>query len=162
LTNNIGGKAIKNSELLDEIDKTRKKIIDIIRCRVEIQYVRRKFNKKADTLAKKGKTHPIIKNDVSIFGQKIGKRKFDLPEVDYKSLEEKNEYNIHIYKKDWIRDQWEICSEFCEGQFQGMILRIYTDSEIENKLHRHHIYKIKVNEVFNHHVTINKVIKEIK
>lgn len=52
---NHEGKAIKNSDLLNKIDKTRKKITLKTRCSLQIKYGRRKFNKTADKLAQKGK-----------------------------------------------------------------------------------------------------------
>lgn len=159
---NNEGKAIKNSFLLDDIDKARKKIIDKTHCRLEIQYGRRKFNKVADKLAKAGKKHITIKSNIALHGIKIGKRKYDNTEIDYNLLKLKNEYNVHIYKKEPVQDQWEISAEFCEGQYLGMILKIYSDSELENKLHRHHYYKIKIKNIFNHHVNIYKTIIEVK
>jgi ribonuclease HI len=84
---NYEGKAIKNSDLLDKIDKARKKITDNTFCSVEIIYRRRKFNKVADKLAKDGKKQPIIKTNIALKGIKIGRRKYDGIEVDYDHLE---------------------------------------------------------------------------
>lgn len=52
---NNEGKAIKNSDLLNDIDKARGKIMRRTFCFPKIQYQRRKFNKAANKLAKKGK-----------------------------------------------------------------------------------------------------------
>ena len=159
---NHEGKAIKNCDLLEKVDKTRKKIIDKTFCSLEIQYGRRKFNKTADKLAKAGKKQTIIKDDITLSGTKIGKRKYCNNEVNYNLLVEKNEYVVHVYKKEPVRDQWEICVELNEGIFLGMVLKIYSDPETELKLHRHHVYKIRIKKVFAHHVTVYKIIKKVK
>lgn len=159
---NHEGKAIKNSDLLDRIDKARKKINDQTYCSVQIKYVRRKFNKKADKLAKQGKTQAIAKSNIALKGIKISKRKFDDIEIDYNLLEEKNKYHIRVYKKDPVRDQWEISVEICLGNFLGKKLKIYTAPETEMKLHRHHEYEIRIKNVFTHHICIYKTIKELK
>jgi len=115
----------------------------------------------ADKLAKKGKEQAIVKDNIAIKGIKIGRRKYDDIEVDYELLEEKKEHVVHVFKKDPIREQWEICVEICEGTFLGKKLKIYSDSEVERRLHRHHKYRIRIKNVFAHHVTIYKTIKEV-
>ena len=159
---NHEGKAIKNSDLLDKIDKTRKKINDQTYCTVKINYARRKFNKKADKLAKAGKKQAITNSTIAQKGLKIGKRKFDDIEVEYSLLEKKSKYHVRVYKKEPVRDQWEISVEFCSGTFTGKKLKIYTDAEIEMKLQRHHEYEIRIKKIYSHHVSIFKTIKEIK
>ena len=159
---NHEGKAIKNSDLLDKIDKTRKKITCKTRSSLHIKYGRRKFNKIADKLAKKGKTQAIVKSDIASKGAKIGKRKYNDIEVDYGLLEEKGEYLVRVFKKEPVQDQWEISVEICEGKFIGNKLNIYTDSEIERKLHRHHQYRIRIKNVYAHHIVVYKTIKEVK
>ena len=93
---------------------------------------------------------------------KIGKRKYNGEEVDYKQLQEKEEYYIHVFKKQPVQDQWEISVDICEGRLLGKKMNIYGDSEIERRLHRHHEYKIKMKAVFSHHVNIYKTIKEVR
>jgi len=161
---NHEGKAIKNSDLLDKIDKVRKKIADSTFCSIEIKYRRRKFNKTADKLAKDGKDQPIVKTSISLKGRKIGRRKYDGIEVDYKFLEEEKEYFVHVFKKEPVLEQWEIWVEICEGDYLGRKLKIYTEasSEIDSKLHRLHKYKIRTKKVYAHHVTIYETIEEIK
>lgn len=163
---NYERRPIKNSDLLDRIDKTRKKIYDKTHCSVSIQYVRSKYNKKADKLADQGKTQLTVNENVALHGIKIGKRKFkndnEIVEVNYALLKEKSEYIVHIYKKEPIRDQWEISAEMCNEKFLGDILKIIVDLEIEKRLHRHHIYLIRIKETCAHHVNIYKTIKEIK
>ena len=159
---NYEGKPIKNSDLLDRIVKNRKKIIDQTFCSLHINYARRKFNKAADKLAKKGKERPIVKSNIALKGIKIGKRKFNDIELDYNLLEKKNEYHVHVFKKEPVQNQWEISVEICEGKFLGKKFNIYVGSDIEIKLHRHHEYKIRIKEIFTHHVTIYKGLKEVK
>lgn len=159
---NYEGKAIKNSDLLDKIDKTRRKITDKISCRLRIQYRRRKFTKSADKSAKMGKKQTIAKRDIALKGLKIGKRKYDDIHVDYKLLGEKDEYVVRVFKKVPVQEQWEISVEICEGKLLGKKLNIYTDSEIERRLHRHHQYRIRIKEVFANHVIVYRTIKEIR
>ena len=161
---NHEGKAIKNSDLLDKIDKTRKKIADSTFCSIKIIYRRSKFNKTPDKLAKEGKKQPIVKTNIALKGIKIGRRKYDGIEVDYEHLEKEKEYVVCVFKKDPVRDQWEIWVEVCEDKILGQKFKIYSEdsSEIENKLHRHHEYKIRIKTVYAHHVTIYETIEEIK
>lgn len=159
---NFEGKAIKNSDLLDKIDKTRKKLIDKAFCSLEIKYGRRKFNRTADKLAKEGKKQAIAKENIALKGIKIGRRKYNDINVEYKSILEKQEFFVRVYKKEPVRDQWEISVEICEGKLLGKKLIIYSDSEIERKLHRQHEYKLRIKNVFSHHVTIYKGIEKIK
>jgi len=159
---NYEGKAIKNSDLLEKIDKTRKKIVDKLFCVLKIEYLRRKYNKVADKLAKAGKKEVIRRGNIALKGIKIGKRMFEGEEIDYRLLKEKNEHGIHIYKKELIRDQWEISVEFCKGKYIGKKIKIYSDSKIERKLHRRHAYQIRIKKVYSHHLEIYKTVKEIK
>ena len=109
-----------------------------------ILYERRKFTKSADKLAKKGKGQAIVINNIALKGAKIGKRKYDDIAVDYGLLKEKDEYVVHIFKKEPVRDQWEISVEICEGKLLGKKFNIYAGSEIERRLHRHHQYCIRI------------------
>jgi len=159
---NYEGKAIKNKDLLDKIDKTRWKIANEL-CRiVKIEYGRRKFNKKADKLAKKGKESSLVNKSIAISGVKIGRRIYDGAEIQYQLLEEKSEYVIHVYKKEPVQDQWEICVEFCDGQFLGQSMKIYSDDNLERKLHRCHKYKVRIKKVYKFHAIIYKTVKEVK
>lgn len=158
---NHEGKAIKNSDLLEKIDKLRKKLSSTYYCTVDIEYGRRKFNKTADKLAKVARLEPIVRRDISIKGLKIGKRKYDDLEVDYSLLTEGETYLVHVYKKEPVREQWEISVEICDGSLLGKKLKIYSDSNIERMLHRRHEYVIKIMKVFTHHISISDTIKEI-
>ena len=159
---NHEGKAIKNSDLLDQVDKFRKKISDRTHLPVRIEFRKRKFNKTADKLAKKAKSEGVIKRDISLKGSKIGKRKYDGTEVDYRLLFSKSEYIVHIYKKEAVSEQWAISAEFCDGDLRGRKLTIYTDESIERKLHRHHNYLLRIKRVYAHHVIIYSTIRERK
>lgn len=159
---NHEGKAIKNSDLLNDIDKARGKIMRRTFCFPKIQYQRRKLNKAADKLAKKGKRRAGKKDDIALKGIKVGKRKYNGGEINYKMLKEKEKYNIRVFKKEPVRDQWEISVEFCEGGFLGNKLKIYSDAAMERKMHRHHQYWITIKKVFSHHVVIFKTIKETR
>lgn len=159
---NHEGKAIKNHDLLDKLDKKRTKLTQIARSRVEIEYKPRKQNKVADKLAKAGKKISIEDDSIAVKGLKVGKRKFDGNEVSYKSLKEKDEFHIHIFLKSPVYKQWEIAAEICEGKNFGQIIKIYTDDKLAIKLQRRHEYKVKIKSIFSHHVEIFKTIKEIK
>ncbi|NQT49458.1 hypothetical protein HQ571_02060 [Candidatus Kuenenbacteria bacterium] len=159
---NYEGKAIKNRFLLDKIDKTRKKISDKTYCSVEIKYLRRKFNKVADKLAKEGKKRYLKKPDIVIHGLKLCKRKYDGLEVDYKLLEDKKKYLVRIFRKEPVLDQWEIWGELCDGEHLGKKIKVYSDRIMELRLHRHHGYYIRIKKKFSHHVSIFKTIKEKK
>jgi hypothetical protein len=113
-------------------------------------------------LAKRGKEAGLVKNDIALKGAKIGKRKYDDVEIDCNLLEEKEEYHIRVFRKEPVQDKWEISVEICEGTFQGKKLKIYGEPEIERKLHRHHEYMVRIKDIFTHHVTICKTIKEVK
>jgi len=159
---NYEGKAIKNSELLDKVDKTRKKLSAKTFCSVRIEYQPRRFNKAADNLAKKGKKKETINDSIALKGRKIGKRKFDGDDINYNTLNERELLVVHVFKKEPVREQWEINVEVCEGSFIGRKLKIYSDDSLEKKFHRHHFYSVKIKKVFTHHITIFRTIKEIK
>ena len=159
---NYEGKEIKNHDLLDKIDKTRNKLRRITSCSLRIEYIRRKYNRRADKLAKKAKTSPTISQRFALKGNKIGKRKYNGATIKYNLLEERNEYHIHVFKKEPIINQWQISVELCEGSFVGRKFDIYGDSVIERRLHRQNEYKIRIKSIFTHHVTIYKTIRKLK
>lgn len=157
---NHEGKAIKNSDLLDEIDKTRKKIVSEYNCSLEIKYTSRKNNRSADKLAKSGKTKSSVDRIIIKNGVKIGRRKFDGGEVRYNLLKEGQELIVHVFMKDLVKEQWELSAEICEGEYLGERLKIYTDFELERNIHRHHIYNVKIKKIFSHHIQIERGINE--
>jgi ribonuclease HI len=159
---NHEGKPIKNSDLLDKLDKTRKKICESLYCRVEIIFKPRKFNKAVDKLAKKGKSYPIINETIAVKSTKTSKRLFDGNLIDYKLLKDKEEYSIHIYRKEPVLEQWEIFAEIIEGNFSGRKMKIYVDNLIAAKLQRQHKYKVRLKTIYRYHCTIFRTIIEIK
>jgi ribonuclease HI len=159
---NHEGKEIKNSDLLDRLDKKRKKLSELVRGRVSIEYRPSKLNRTADKLAKAGKDIPICNNSIAIGGLKVGKRKDAGREVTYRFLRKGDEIDIRIFLKRPIRNQWEISAEICEGANAGQKLKIYTDYELAEKLHRHHEFRIRLKKVYSHHIEIFRSIKELK
>ncbi len=159
---NYEGKAIKNSDLLDDIDKARRKIISRMHRFPKIKYQPEKYNKAADRLARAGKRLINERNSIATWGIKVGKRIFDGGEVNYVILKARDKYHIHVFKKEPVRDQWEINVEVCEGKLIGQKFKIYSDAAMQNKMHRWHRYFITIEKSFSHHVTIYKNIEEIK
>lgn len=157
---NHEGKAIKNSDLLEKIDKLRKKLSSAHYCTIDIEYGRSKFNKTAHNLAKVAKLAPIVRRDISLKGSKIGKRKYDDLEIDYSLLTEGEKYLVHVYKKEPVRDQWEISAEFSDGKYIGKKIKIYTDTNLEKQLHRRHEYVVSLKKVNMYHVLIEESITE--
>lgn len=154
------GKPIKNSDLLNKLDKTRQKLAATARSRVFIEYHPRKQNKVADKLAKAGKQLLTTDDSISIKGLKVGKRKFDGPEINYSSLTEKQELKIHIFLKAPVNKQWEINAEIVEGVNIGKKLKIYTDDKLATKLQRRHEYNIRIKKIFVQHIQIFRTLKK--
>lgn len=152
---NFEEKPIKNHDLLDKLDKTRRKLGQVAKCGVRIYYRRRKYNKVADRLAEKGKRQPIADTSIALPGLKIGSRLYDGGEVNYSLLVVNTEYLVYIYLKQPIQDQWEISAEFCDGRLLGQKIKIYADSTLEGKLHRKNFYRVRITSVFTHHVRID-------
>ena len=157
---NHEGKPIKNHDLLDKLDKTRRKLSQFTRTRVNIIYRPRKQNKQADKLAKKGKIEGLKNDSLAKKGEKIGKRLFDGAEIKYVKLKPRDELLIHIFRKDPVQEQWEIWAEICEGDNKGEKLKIYTDNALAGKLQRRNFYSVKLKEVFRFHTKIFKTIRK--
>lgn len=156
------GKPIKNHKLLDELDKTRKKLADLAHARVNIEYRPRKQNKVADKLAKKGKSNRLTIDKLAKKGEKIGKRKFSGAEIDYSKLSNNDELHVHVFRKDPVQDEWEIWVEICDGINQGSKFKIYADDILSAKLQRRNEYVIKIKSVLSHHVRIFRTIMKQK
>ncbi|MCX6233763.1 MAG: hypothetical protein NT175_03445 [Bacteroidetes bacterium] len=159
---NYEGKPIKNHKLLDELDKTRKKLSDKTYARVNIEFRPRKQNKIADKLAKSGKKEGIKTDRLSKKGEKIGKRKYDGNEINYTKLHEKKELHIHIFRKDPVQDEWEVWVEICNESNKGNKLKIYADDKLAAKLQRRNEYSVRIKSVFNHHIHIYRTIKKLR
>src|SRR3989339_639151 len=143
-------------------EKERKKLADLARSKVFIEYMPRKQNKVADKLAKAGKQFSISDDSIAIKGLKVGKRKYDGSEINYKSLKEKEEIHIHVFLKTPLNKQWGISSEICEATNFGKKINIYSDDKLASKLQRRHEYIVKIKKVFTHHIQIYRTVKEFK
>ncbi len=155
-------KPIKNHELLDELDKTRAKLNKLARATVSIEYRPRKMNKGPDRLAKAGKEAGTAIDKLSKPGEKIGRRKFDGPEIKYTILKSSQELHIHVFRKDPVQSEWEIWVEICNGDYQGCKLKIYADNALAGKLKRLNEYSIRVQSVFTHHIKIYRTFRKVK
>lgn len=159
---NHEGKEIKNWDLLNKLDKTRTRLGNEARRSVRIEYRKRKLNKEADKLSKAGRKEGLVDRSIAIEGQKIGKRKFDGPEILYKQFVSKERLIVNIFRKRLIKEFWEINAEICSEKKQGHRLKIYTDYELQEKLQRGNQYEIRIKNVYSHHFEIYRTIKKKK
>jgi len=159
---NFEGKEIKNWNLLNKLDKTRTKLAKEARKSVRIEYRRRKFNKEADKLSKKGRNEGLTDRSIAIEGHKIGKRKYDGPEIKYNWFSPKEELIINIFRKRPIKEQWEINAEICSDKRTGNKIKIIVDHELQEKLKRGNTFKVKLKKCFNYHFEIYRTIKKVK
>ena len=150
---NFEGKSIKNQDLLERLDKMRRRLTASTYCTIDIEYKPRKFNKDANKLSHLGKKKSLEDKSVEVKGTKQGRRKFDGDEIKYSLLKSKQEYIIHIFKKDPVSDQWEIHAELCEGIYEGKKIKIYTDNKLERKLPRNNYYRVRIKNVYRYHMT---------
>jgi ribonuclease HI len=154
------GADIKNSKLIDGLDKARMKLAKAVGGRVSIFYKKEKSNKVADKLSKIGKT-------VSNRGRKmvekkrrnVIKRLFDGPEIKYSDISLKTAITARVYAWELINKDVEICFEIISRKHRGMIIKARVGQDQKSKLHRGHIYHIKISEILRHHITI-KSFKE--
>ena len=133
---NHEGKEILNWDLLNRLDKTRTKLNKVTWKSIRIEFRKRKHNKEADKLSKTGRQIGVPKKDVAIFGHKIGRRKFDGQEINYKKLTLKESINIHVFRKRPITEQWEVNAEIISGNYEGCKIKIVTDHSLQDKLQR--------------------------
>lgn len=159
---NFEGKEILNWDLLNELDKTRNKLRKLTWKTVRIEYIRRKFNKEADKLSKKAREIGIPNKMIAIIGHKIGRRKFDGQEVDYKKIIPNETINIHVFRKRPIKEQWEINAEILSGDAIGRRIKIITDHTLQEKLNRGNLFIVKIKAVYTYHVEIFRTIKKVK
>ena len=159
---NFEGREIKNSRLLNELDKTRTKLYNETRKSVRIEYRPRKQNKEADKLSKKGRLLPTTNRKIAIEGNKIGRRKFDGKVVDYNKIYPKDYIKVYIYKKQLIKDDWEVSVEILEIDKLGHRMKIFADYKLAEKLNRGNNFLIRVKESFRYHITIYRTIKKLK
>lgn len=159
---NFEGKEIKNWDLLNKLDKTRTKLGNEARKSIRIEYRRRKLNKEADKLSKLGRKEGLADRSISIEGHKIGKRKFDGPEILYKQFANKEALIVNIFRKRLIKNSWEIDAEICSEKKHGHRLKIYTDYKLQEKLQRGNQYEVRIKKVCNHHVEIYRTLNKRK
>lgn len=156
------GKPVKDKDLLDRIDKTRKKLAQAVDGRVDISYKREKQNKAADKLSKLGKRSVIhSKRIIQKKNRNIAPRKFDGSEIDYSSIHSGDSFVVHVYAWESVQNEIEIIVEIMEGLYISRTIKLYVDPATKRDIHRQHIYEIEISEVYAHHVRVNSY-KEVK
>ncbi len=158
---NFEGKPIKNHKLLDELDKVRMKLTKEAKVKVNIEYRPRKQNKIADRLAKAGKEEGTLNSKLWSKGDKIGKRKFDDVEINYKKLIVGNSYHIHVFKKEPVQDKWEVWVEICDGTDKGKKLKIYCNDTQAAILKRRNEFIVILKNSFRYHILIEDKIEPV-
>jgi ribonuclease HI len=159
---NFEGKEVKNWDLLNKLDKTRANLRNLTWKTVRIEYRRRKYNKEADKLSKKGRKTGIPTRGIAIEGHKIGRRKFDGEEIKYSLFAPKDIATVHVFRKRPIKEQWEINAEICSDRMKGQKLIIITDHLLQEKLQRGNIFEIRIKKICSHHFEIYRTIKKLK
>lgn len=157
---NYEGKAIKDKDLLDKLDKTRTKLSQVIGGQISISYVREKRNKVADKLSKTAKKIGIKGSTLANKKQRnVTKRIYDGKEVDYFKLTQ-CDIEARVYAWETVGKQVEVCFEICSDYLHGSIVKAYVIPSLKDKLHRSHIYKINISKICSHHIEI-KLVKEV-
>jgi len=158
---NHENKPIKDKDLLDKIDKIRKKLHQEVGGIIKIEYIPEKKNKNADKLSKIGKRSLI--HDKKIIKKKrvhVTRRIFDGPEIDYSLIHENDLLIVHVYIWEAVQNQFELKTEIMDGQYLGRIIRIYVAPAVKTDVHLNHCYEVKIKNVYTHHVEIES-FKEI-
>lgn len=160
------GKPIKHDDMLDAILKARTKLSKLVSGRIEIVYTREKQNKVADKLSKLGKlTSTRSKSLPKRSLVKVGKRKFAGSEMKYANLSVSSKLKLRVYYKDPVQDEFEIRAEIIDGKNAGQWVRFYTGTTPESSFHRHHIYRVKVQEVnarFIRVTDVKEILKKVR
>jgi ribonuclease HI len=142
------GNPVKHSDLLDAIDKTRKKLSAVFSGRIEIRYTREKKNKVADKLSRVGKRDGLeSKTARRGMRPKVGKRKLTGAEIKYNLMSVGDILDVHIYYKNPVQDKYELHAEIMDGRYTGRTLRIFLTVSQEMNLHRWHFYRMEITEV---------------
>jgi ribonuclease HI len=158
---NHKGKEIKNWDLLNQLDKTRTKLAQLARKSVRIEYRKRKYNKEADKLSKKGRKEGLPTRKIAIEGHKIGRRVFEGGEIKYKYFNPKETITIHIFRKRPIKEQWEINAEICSEKRKGEKLRVIVDHLLQEKLQRGNVFEVRIKNIYSFHFEIYRTIKKV-
>lgn len=150
------GADIKNSKLINDLDKARIKLAKAVGGRVSISYKKEKLNKTADKLSKIGKT--VSNRGRKIIQKKrrnVIKRLFDGPEVKYSDISSEVRITARVYAWELISDDVEVCFEIFSRKHKGMIIKARVNQDQKLELHRGHIYYLRIAKVHRYHVTIN-------
>jgi ribonuclease HI len=154
------GKPVKDKDLLDKIDKTRKKLLKEVGGAVEIKYKRRAKNKIADKLSKAGKkSGTISKRIIAKKNKNVARRKFSGSEIDYSLIQEGETLVVRVYAWEPVQGEFEVSVEIADGKHKGETMKIYVSSTSKMDIHRHHYYEIKIKSVYTHHVHIKSFMK---
>lgn len=68
---------------------------------------------------------------------------------------------VNVFRKDPVRDQWEVWVEVMEGSYFGQKLKIYTDDEVASRLMRGNQYEIVLSKIFRYHSWIAPSFKHL-
>ncbi len=156
------GKPIKNHKLLDELDKERQKLGHVSKARINIEFRPRKKNKIADKLSKKGKANNLINQKLWKKGEKIGRRRFDGPEVNYRNFKSGVKIHISVFRKDPVQDEWEVWGEICNGPEHSKKVKIYAENELASNLSRGNEYIVTIFAKYSNFLRIYGSINEVK
>lgn len=151
---NHEGKAIKDADLLDKIDKTRVKVGQAVRGGVSISWIPERRNRAADKLSKTGKlTETRGRKLIEKKRRYITRRLFDGPIIKYPQLTPNDTLEARLYAWELVGKQYEVCFEIYSGKFREQIVKVYVDEKQKAVIHRGHYYKIIINEIFRYHIT---------
>ncbi|KKT62677.1 MAG: hypothetical protein UW55_C0010G0026 [Candidatus Giovannonibacteria bacterium GW2011_GWA2_44_26] len=152
------GNPVKHSDLLDSIDKARKKLDDVISGRIEIKYTREKQNKTADKLSRQGKRSGT-ESKIARKGMraKVGKRKLSGTELKHNLLAAGDVLDVHVYHKNPVQEEYEIRAEIMDGNYTGRTIRAFVSLEQELNLHRWHFYRVKITDVTTYAIRIESL-----
>ena len=157
---NFEGKEIKNKDILDKIDKERKKLSKIAGSSVEIKYKREKNNKKADKLSRLGRDSQVRgKKILDVKKLNVTRRKFNGKEIEYSLLKEGDILKVHVYAHQVLDKQCELLAEIVDGEHLGFKFKIYVSLEEKQNIHRTYSYQIQINNVFRYHITVTDFIE---
>jgi ribonuclease HI len=159
---NYEGKEILNWDLLNKLDKTRIKLNKFTWKSIRIEYKKRKYNREADKLSKKARQEGIPNQEIAITGHKIGRRKYNGGEINYKNLKPNEEIRVHVFRKRPIKEQWEINADIMSGAAVGKKIKIVTDHILQEKLQRGNVFDVKIKTVFSYHIVIFRMVKRSK
>ena len=159
---NYEGKDIKDADLLDKIDKTRLKLAKAVGGQVSVDFKRRKENKVADKLSKVGKkSRNYNKKEYRAKNRRVIRRLYDGEEVIYSDVKAGDIAEMRVYAWELLKKEFEVCFEACSGEHEGKIIKTTVSPELKASLHRGHVYLIEIDDVFNHHVSIN-LLEEVE